>query len=75
VFNREASRVMRFIIVYKLYLRMKTREALVEKQIQWILSYVQGESADIWKENLLEDFKSGEVEFGLAREFLLELRK
>ncbi len=66
---------MRFIIVYKLYLRMKTRKALVEKQIQWILSYVQGESADIWKENLLEDFELGEVEFGLAREFLLELRK
>ena len=54
---------------------MKTRKALVEKQIQWILSYVQGESADIWKENLLEDFELGEVEFGLAREFLLELRK
>jgi len=40
VFNREVSRVMRFIMVYKLYLRMKTRGALVEKQIQWVLSYV-----------------------------------
>ena len=40
VFNREASRVESFIIIYRLYLRMKIREAIVEEQIQWILSYV-----------------------------------
>jgi len=28
--------------------------------------------ADVWKENLLEGLKLGEVEFKLAREFLLE---
>ena len=29
----------------------------------------------MWKENLLEDLESEEVEFKLAREFLLELKK
>ena len=29
----------------------------------------------MWKKNLLEDLETGEVEFGSAREFLLELRK
>jgi len=29
----------------------------------------------VWKENLLEDLKLGEAEFGSAGEFLLELRK
>jgi len=29
----------------------------------------------VWKENLLEDLKLGEAEFGPVGEFLLELRK
>ena len=29
----------------------------------------------MWKKNLLEDLETGEVEFGSAREILLELRK
>jgi len=36
---------------------------------------VQGESVDVWKENLLEDLKLRKVEFGSAGEFLLELKK
>jgi len=34
VFNREAGKVEGFITVYRLYLRMKIRWAMVEKQIQ-----------------------------------------
>ena len=34
IFNREARRVGRFIIAYRLYLRMRMRGAIVEKQIQ-----------------------------------------
>jgi len=29
----------------------------------------------IWKKNLLENLETGETEFGLVGEFLLELRK
>jgi len=36
---------------------------------------MQRESADIWKENLLEDLKSGEVKFELVKEFLMELKE
>ena len=42
IFNREAGKVGEFIITYRLYLRMKMREATVEEQVQWVLSYVQG---------------------------------
>ena len=48
---------------------------VIEKQMQWILSYIQRGSVDTWKKNFLEDLESEEVEFGLAEEFLLEFRK
>ena len=54
---------------------MKSREELVEGQIQWILSYVQEGAADIQKENMLEDLEVGEVEYELAGEFLMEIKK
>ena len=40
-----------------------------------MLSYMQKGSVDVWKENLLEDFETGEVEFESAEEFLLTLKK
>jgi len=39
-FDRTPSKVSGFIGAYKLYVRMRLREASVEEQIQWILSYV-----------------------------------
>ena len=46
-FNETSSKVPGFIMICKLYIRMKIRGVVVEKQIQWVLSYIQGESADI----------------------------
>ena len=61
MFNRDISRIGGFITVCRLYLRMKMKEVTVEEKIQLILSYVQGGSADIWKESLLEDLESEKV--------------
>ena len=63
----------RFIMTYRLYLRMRMRRAMVEKQIQWTLLYVQKRSADIWKENLFKDLELRKVKFKSVGEFLLEL--
>jgi len=54
---------------------MKMREATVEEQVFWILSHVQGGSADVWKENVLEELESGEMEYETAGEFLTTLKK
>ena len=62
-------------MVFRLYLRIKIRETIIEEQIQWVLSYIQGELADVQKENILEDLESREVEFESVEEFLLELKK
>ena len=75
IFNGEIGKVGEFVITCKLYLRMKMREATVEEQVQWVLLYVQGESADIWKENLMEELEAGEMEYEIVEEFLTALKK
>jgi len=54
---------------------MKLRESTVEEQVQWVLSYVQRGSADVWKENVMEELEAGEVEYESVEEFLTSLRK
>ena len=51
------------------------REAAVEEQIQWVLSYVWGGSADVWKKNVLEDLEIGILEYKTVGEFLTNIRK
>jgi len=75
IFNGEVGKVGGFVIICRLYLRMKMREATVEEQVQWVLSYVQGGSADVWKENVMEELETGEMEYKTVEEFLTSLKK
>jgi len=68
-FDKTLSKVSRFLSVCKLYIRMRLRELSVEEQIQWVLSYIQGGSVDIWKENIMEELEAGEVEYESVGEF------
>jgi len=54
---------------------MRMRGESVEGQVQWILSYVQGGTADVWKENVMEELEAGEIEYETAEEFLMNLKK
>jgi len=36
---------------------------------------VQGGSADVWKENVIEELELGEIEYETAEEFLISLKK
>jgi len=74
-FDGTLSKVSRFIGACKLYVRMRLREASVEEQVNWVLSYVQGGSADIWKENMMEELEAGELEFESVGEPLAEIKK
>ena len=75
IFDGTLSKVAGFIIACKLYIRMRMRKEPVEGQVQWILLYVQGGTADIWKENVMEKLKAGEVEYETIEEFLSNLKK
>jgi len=54
---------------------MKMREGTVEEQVIWVLSYVQGGSADIWKENVMEELEAGEMEYESIEEFFTSMKK
>ena len=75
IFNREVGKVGGFVTAYRLYLRIKMREVMVEEQVFWVLSHVQGGSADIWKENVMEELEAGEIKYEMAEEFLTVLKK
>ena len=75
IFDETSAKVGGFITACKLYIRMRLRGESVEGQVQWILSYIQGGSADIWKENIMEKLESGEVEYESVEEFLNSLKR
>ena len=75
IFDEMTARVADFITACKLYIRIKMRKEPVEEQIQWILLYVQGRTADVWKENIMEELEVGEIEYETAEEFLISLKK
>ena len=75
IFNGEAGKVGEFISACKIYIRNRMRGDTVEGQVQWVLSYVQGGLADVWKENMMEELEAGEVEYESVEEFLTILKK
>ena len=75
IFNGEAGRVGGFVSAYKIYIRNKLRGETVEGQVQWALLYVQGGSADVWKENLMEELENGEMEYKSIEEFFTSLKR
>ena len=75
IFNGEAGRVGGFITACRLYIKMKLRGNTVEEQIQWVLTYVQGGSADVWKKNVMEELEAGEVEYESVEELFTVLKR
>ena len=75
IFNGEAEKVEGFISACKIYIRNKMRRDIVEGQVQWALSYVQEGSADVWKENLMEELENGKIEYESIEEFFTSLKK
>jgi len=75
IFNGETGKVGGFVTACRLYLRMKMREATVEEQVFWVLSHVQEGTADIWKENVMEELEAEEMEYETAEKLLIVLKR
>ena len=75
MFDGTSAKVPGFVTACRLYIKIRMREVPLEEQVQWVLSYVQGGLADMWKENVLEELEVGELEFETVGEFLVEIKK
>ena len=75
MFDGTSSKVPGFVTACRLYIKIRIRKAPLEKQTQWVLSYIQGGSTDVWKKNLLEELEAGELEFETVGDFLAEVKK
>ena len=47
IFNKKTSKVLKFLTLYILYIRMRMKKTIVEEQIQYVLLYMQEGLADI----------------------------
>ena len=74
-FNGKAEKVSGFLMAYRLYIRTRMRDAVVEEQIQCVLSYVQEWSVNVQKENIIEDLESKSLSCAIVGEFLSDLKK
>ena len=50
-----------FINAVRLYLRIKMTDEVTMTQVAWVLSYVQEEVAEAWKDNLLDELAKREL--------------
>ena len=47
----------------------------VDKQVQWVLLYIQRRSADIQKDNTIKDLENSSLEFMIVENFLTDLKQ
>ena len=63
-----------FVNTARLYIRMKMTEETAMTQVVWVLSYVQGEIAEAWKDNLLDELAKGESEVESVKQLFTKIR-
>jgi len=66
--------VSAFVNAARLYTRMKMTEEVGVTQVAWVLSYVQGGIAEVWKDNLLDELAKGESEVESAEQLFTKIR-
>jgi len=59
LFDGEREKVVGFINACRLYISMRMKGTGEEEKISWVLTYVQGGVAEVWKENVLEERRQG----------------
>jgi len=74
VFSGRMEEVSRVNERAHLYIRIKMTEEAAATQVAWVLSYVQGEIAEAWKDNLLDELAKGESEMESAEQLFTKIR-
>jgi len=74
VFSGKMEEVSVFVNAARLYTRMKMTEEVGVTQVAWVLSYMQGGIAEVWKDNLLDELAKGELEVESAEQLFTKIR-
>jgi len=74
VFSGRMEEMSMFVNAARLYIRMKIAEEAAATQVAWVLSYVQGEVAEAWKDNLLDKLAKGESEVESTKQLFTKIR-
>jgi len=74
VFSGKMEEVSAFINAAHLYIRMKIMEEGATTQVAWMLSYVQGGVAEVWKYNLLDELAKGESEVNTVEKLFTKIK-
>jgi len=74
VFNGRMEEVSAFINAACIYIRMKMMEEVATTQVAWVLSYVQGEIAEAWKDNLMDELSKRESEVETVEQLFSKIR-
>jgi len=74
LFSRKMKEVGVFVNVACLYLRMKMKEKSESTKMAWVLSYVQREIAEAWKDNLLDELSKRESEVEMVEELFSKMK-
>jgi len=74
IFSGKIKEVSAFINAARIYIRMKIIEEAATTQVAWVLSYVQGGVAEVWKNNLLDELAKGKSEVESAEQLFTKIR-
>jgi len=74
VFNGRMEEVSAFINAARIYIRMKMTKEAATTQVAWVLSYVQGGIAEVWKNNLMYELAKEESKVETVEQLFSKIR-
>jgi len=74
VFSGKMEEVSVFVNAVCLYIRIKVTEEVAVTQVAWVLSYVQREIVEAWKDNLLDELAKRESEVESVEQLFTKIR-
>jgi len=75
LFDGEREKVVGFINACCLYISMRMKGTGKKEKILWVLTYVQGGVAEVWKENVLEERRQGVLAVETVEELFTKMRE
>jgi len=75
LFDGEREKVVGFINDCRLYISMRMKGVGEEEKILWVLTYVQGGVAEVWKENVLEERRQGMSAVEIVEELFTKIQE